>query len=60
MFLDRQGADVEGSIGWCRRYPPQIVMWPRDGVEEPVAEDFRPDVRGDDWCGEFKEGPNDG
>lgn len=54
--LDIDKADIEDAkdngeemlTGYCRRYPPVIMM----AYPEPVTR--HPDVAGDtDWCGEF-------
>lgn len=54
--LELDGADIEDAkddgeevlTGFCRRYPPTILM----AYPEPVTR--HPDVAGhSDWCGEF-------
>ena len=57
-FLDRQEQD-EARIGTCRRFPPQMVMWPQYGDSPPDVFERQPRVVDGDWCGEFKAGPND-
>lgn len=45
------------SAGLCRRFPPQIAVWPMVGPEstltQPGYEQHFPWMQADDWCGEY-------
>lgn len=45
---------VYWRVGICKRYPPQLVMWPNDN-QHPVLyspTEVLPSTKADDFCGE--------
>lgn len=46
--------EYEGA-GYCRRFPPTINQWTHPNYDGPQYEQHWPWVRGDEWCGEFKD-----
>lgn len=43
----------------CRRYPPQLIVWPGKDFNDPNGESSEcderfPKVEPDDWCGEYQ------
>jgi len=49
---------ASGAI--CRRFPPQVVVWPADGECESHAETNYPEVyhQSSAWCGEYRAKPS--
>jgi hypothetical protein len=56
-----QPASLEGSNGFCHRYPPVFLRYnvfsdPDEDRFNPVTDTgtFFPEVENDQWCGEFR------